>query len=400
MNLAIRDIRYHRGRFILTSIGLGLLLGVVISMGGIYRGLIADALAILHANRADIWVVQQGTNGPFAESSRIPEEIRYRIAAVPGVAAVSPVAFQTIQIERNNKPFRFFLIGHDPDSFGGPPSIIAGRNIRQKHYEMVAARSMKIALGEKIRLGQNEYSVVGISENIVSSGGDPAAYVTLADAQEIQFKKSNHAIRNERAKIRAGVAGNKALSPQQAELLKQSIIATTESTHTVNAVMVRLATGADLQETQELIQRWNQLRAISDKEQTAILAKGMIEKARMQLGLFRVILLVISAVIISLIIYTSTLDKIRVIATLKLIGSQNRVIVGMILQQSLLMGVLAYAIGYILILLTYEKFPRRIVLEAFDLQSLFVIVMAICTLSSFVGIRKALKVEPAEALGG
>lgn len=400
MNLAIRDIRYHRGRFILTSIGLGLLLGVVISMGGIYRGLIADALAILNANKADIWVVQQGTNGPFAESSRIPEETRYRIAAVPGVAEVTALAFQTIQIERSGKPFRFFLIGYDLDSFGGPPSIIAGRNINQKHYEMVVARSMKLDLGEKIRLGQNEYTVVGISENIVSSGGDPVAYVTLADAQEIQFKKSNHAIRNERAKISARVAGNKALSPQQASLLKESIIATTESTHTVNTVMVKLAAGTDLKETQERISRWNYLNAISDAEQTAILAKGMIEKARMQLGLFRVILLIISGVIISLIIYTSTLDKIRVIATLKLIGAQNRVIIGMILQQSMLMGLLAYAIGYALILMTYEKFPRRIVLEVFDLQVLFLIVMAICMISSFVGIRKALKVEPAEALGG
>ena len=400
MNLAIRDIRYHRGRFILTSIGLGLLLGVVISMGGIYRGLIADALAILNADKADIWVVQQDTNGPFAESSRIPEESRYRIAAVPGVAAVSPLAFQTIQIERRGKPFRFFLIGYGLGSFGGPPNIIAGRGIEQKHYEMVVAKSMKVDLGEKLRLGHNEYTIVGISENIVSSGGDPAAYVTLADAQEIQFKKSNPAIRNERAKIGAGVAGNKSITPQQAELLKQNIIATTESIHTVNTVMVRLAPGADLKETQERIQRWNHLRAISDAEQTAILAKGMIEKARMQLGLFRVILLVISAVIISLIIYTSTLDKIRVIATLKLIGSQNRVIIGMILQQSLLMGVIAYAIGYGLILLTYEKFPRRIVLEVFDLQMLFAIVMVICMFSSFVGIRKALKVEPAEALGG
>jgi putative ABC transport system permease protein len=400
MNLAIRDIRYHRGRFILTSIGLGLLLGVVISMGGIYRGLIADALAILNTNRADIWVVQQDTNGPFAESSRIPEADRYRIAAVPGVEAVSPLAFQTIQIERHGKPFRFFLIGYGLNNFGGPPGIIAGRNIGRKHYEMVAAKSMKVDLGEKLRLGQNEYTVVGIAENIVSSSGDPAAYVTLADAQEIQFKKSNHAIRNERAKIGAGVAGNKALSPQQAELIEQNIIAAMESTHTVNTVMVRLAPGADLKETQERIQRWNRLRAISDAEQTAILAKGMIEKARMQLGLFRVILLIISGVIISLIIYTSTLDKVRVIATLKLIGAQNRVIIGMILQQSLLMGILAYAIGYFVILLTYEKFPRRIVLEAFDLQMLFVIVMAICMISSFVGIRKALKVEPAEALGG
>jgi len=400
MNLALRDIRYHRGRFILTSIGLGLLLGVVISMGGIYRGLIADALAILNANRADIWVVQQDTNGPFAESSRIPEDIKYRIAAVPGVASVSPLALQTIQIERNGKPFRFFLIGYALNSFGGPPSIIAGRNISQKHYEMVVAKSMKIGMGEKIRLGQNEYTVVGIAENIVSSSGDPAAYVSLADAQDIQFKKSNHAIRNERARIGVGAAAISTFSQQQADFLADNIIAATESIHTVNTVMVRLEAGADLKAVQERIERWNYLRAISDAEQTTILSKGMIEKARMQLGLFKAILLVISGVIISLIIYTSTLDKIRTIATLKLIGSQNRVIVGMILQQSLLMGILAYGIGYGVILLTYEKFPRRIVLEAFDLQSLFVIVMVICTISSFVGIRKALKVEPAEALGG
>lgn len=126
MNLAIRDIRYHRGRFILTSIGLGLLLGVVISMGGIYRGLFADALAVLDSTKADIWVVQQNTNGPFAESSRIPEDIRYRIKSVPGVADASPLSFQTIQIDRMGKPFRFFLIGYDLNGFGGPPVIISG----------------------------------------------------------------------------------------------------------------------------------------------------------------------------------------------------------------------------------------------------------------------------------
>ena len=400
MNLAIRDIRYHRGRFILTSIGLGLLLGVVISMGGIYRGLIADALAILHANKADIWVVQQNTNGPFAESSRIPEDIKYRIRAVPGVAEASPLSFQTIQIERHGKPFRFFLIGYELSGFGGPPEIVAGRGIRQKHYEMVAARAMGMQIGEKIHLSLHDYTIVGLTGKIVSSSGDPVAYVSLADAQDIQFKKDNDAIRNDRERIGANLANIQTLSPVQGKYLQQNISAITESTHTVNTVVARLAPGANLQEVQERISRWNHFKPISDPEQTAILAKGMIEKARMQLGLFRVILLVISAVIISLIIYTSTLDKIKVIATLKLIGSQNRVIIGMILQQSLLMGYIAYFIGYGLILLTYEKFPRRIVLETFDMQMLFVIVMAICIISSFVGIRKALKVEPGEALGG
>ncbi len=399
MNLAIRDIRYHRGRFILTSIGLGLLIGVVISMGGIYRGLIADALSVLNSTKADLWVVQQDTNGPFAESSRIPEDIRYRIAAVPGVAEASPLSFQTIQIERQGKPFRFFLIGFDPGGFGGPPVIVAGRGIRQKHYEMVVAKGMRMELGETVHLGLHDYTVVGITGKVVSSGGDPAAWVTLADAQEIQFKKDNNALRNDRERIGRDVAGIRTLPPVQALLLRRNISSITESTHIVNTVVAKLAPGASLAEVQERIGRWNHFRPISTEEQTRILSKGMIEKARMQLGLFRVILLVISAVIISLIIYTSTMDKVRVIATLKLIGAQNRVIVGMILQQSLLMGVIAYGLGYVMILATYDKFPRRIELEPFDLKALFVIVAAICIAASLVGIRKALRVEPAEALG-
>ena len=104
---------------------LGLLLGVVMTMGGIYRGLFADALAVLNATGADVWVVQQDTNGPFAENSRIPEDLKYRIRAVPGVAEASPLSFQTIQIERKGKPFRFFLIGYELNGFGGPPGIIA-----------------------------------------------------------------------------------------------------------------------------------------------------------------------------------------------------------------------------------------------------------------------------------
>jgi putative ABC transport system permease protein len=400
MNLAIRDIRYHRGRFILTTIGLGLLLGVVMSMGGIYRGLFADAMAIINSTKADIWVVQQDTNGPFAESSRIPEDIKYRIKAVPGVAEASPLSFQTIQIDRGGKPLRFFLIGYDVNGMGGPPQLLAGRPIRQKHYEMVVAKGMNMKLGETIHLGLHDYTVVGITGKTVSSGGDPAAYVTLADAQDIQFKKDNNAIRNDRQRIGANLSALHSITPAQAAYVKQNISAITESTHTVNTVVARLAPGANLYEVQERIRRWNHLKPLSVAEQTTILTKGMIEKARMQLGLFRAILLVISAVIISLIIYTSTLDKIKVIATLKLIGSQNRVIVGMILQQSLLMGIIAYGIGYLLILLTYEKFPRRIVLEPFDLRMLFVIVVAICVIASMVGIRKALKVEPAEALGG
>ena len=53
-----------------------------------------------------------------------------------------------------------------------------------------------------------------------------------------------------------------------------------------------------------------------------------------QLGMFMVILAIVSTAIIGLIIYTMTLGKIKEIAVLKLIGAKNKVIAGMILQEA------------------------------------------------------------------
>ena len=345
-------------------------------------------------------MVQQDTSGPFAATSRIPEEIKYRIRAVPGVAQASALSFQNIQSERNGKPFRFFLVGYELGGMGGPPVIVAGRPIGQKHYEIVVDRAMKLPLGEQLRLAGDDYTVVGHTAKMVSSSGDPVAYVTLADAQKIQFKDDNNAIRNSRQKLSGQLARLPYLSPSQASQLTPQIAGIVGSTHIANTVVAKLAPGADLAQVQERINRWNHFRPLTGKDQERILTEGMIKKAKMQLGLFRAILLIISAVIISLIIYTMTLDKLRVIATLKLIGTRNRVIVGLILQQSLLMGLIAYAIGFTLIGLTHDKFPRRVDLVAIDLQLLFGIVILICIGASLVGIRKAMRVEPAEALGG
>jgi len=72
---------------------------------------------------------------------------------------------------------------------------------------------------------------------------------------------------------------------------------------------------------------------------------GKADRARRQLGLFRVILVVVSTIIMALIIYTLTLDKTHDIAMLKLMGARHRVIAGLILQQALLLGALGYGIA-------------------------------------------------------
>ncbi len=63
----------------------------------IYNGLDADALAVVKAPAADVWVVEAGTQGPFAEASKHPGHTRDAVARMPGVAEAGAIAYQAIE---------------------------------------------------------------------------------------------------------------------------------------------------------------------------------------------------------------------------------------------------------------------------------------------------------------
>jgi len=377
VNLAFRDIRHNLGRFLLTCFGLSLLLGVVLSMIGIYRGLVDDALALARTPAADIWVVEHGTRGPFAESSRIPGDTREAIARLYGVTAAGSVTFQSIEAEHARGKLRLYVVGYEPGRPGGPGRLIAGRHISRSHFEMVADRRSGLRLGERVELGRDTFTVTGLTDGQVASGGDPVAYVTLHDSQTLQFELAPPAARRE---ISRGTFA--------------------ASSDTVNAVLARTAPGVEPEEVAQAARRWKHLSAMTQAGQEDILVRSVVARARKQIGLFTAILLVVSAVIIALIIYTMTLDKLREIATLKLIGAPDRTIIGLIVQQALAMGVIGFGTGALLISQVKDYFPRRVILQPQDGVVLAMIVLVVCVLASALGVRLALKVDPATALGG
>ena len=91
ISLAGRDIMHSLGKFVFTGMGLGLLIGVTLSMAGIYRGLVDDGKALLDNSGADLWVVQQDTLGPYAESSSIYDTAWRGIRSMSGVARAANV---------------------------------------------------------------------------------------------------------------------------------------------------------------------------------------------------------------------------------------------------------------------------------------------------------------------
>jgi len=402
MNLASRDIRHNFGRFVLTTIGVGLLLMLVMGMGGIYRGLVQDATLLVDRIDADIWVVQKDTRGPFAEISRIPANMEDRVRAVPGVLTSRGFVSTTIQRERDGQPLRITVQGLSwPEDRGQWLPIIAGRALGQAHYEMIADAALKLPLGEKVKLGKDTYTVVGQTRAMVAPNGDAMAFFTHRDAQAIQFDLPGEAIRLERS-ARYDRAARIDLGRSQPQVIERSLGPSSAipalGPPVISAVLVKVRPAVDPNQVQSVIARWPDVSVYTSDGQRQLLVSGMVDKSRRQLGMFRMLLIIVSGIIMALILYTLTLDKLHDIAMLKLMGARNGVILGLILQQALLLGCLGYVVAYMVGQWVFPWFPRRVVLTPEDLWLLGGVVVGISILASLIGVIKALRVEPNEVL--
>jgi putative ABC transport system permease protein len=399
INLASRDVLHGWGKFLFTGIGLGLLIGATLTMAGVFRGMVDDGQVLIDNSGADLWVVQQGTLGPYAEPSSIRDDAWRGIAGIQGVAETGNAAYLTIQMAHAGKDTRVMIVGIEvdrPNRPGAPPYLTAGRPILQGHYEAIADERTGLKVGERVKIRRHDYTVVGLTRRMVSSSGDPMIFVPLKDAQEIQFLKDNDALVNERARTAANPAFNR---PGVPGLLEAAQASATQA-KSVNTVLVRLAPGADPTTVANEIQRWKRLTAYTKAQMEDILIAKLIATSAKQIGMFLVILAIVTAAIVAFIIYTMTLAKVREIAVLKLIGAKNRIIAGMILQQALALGVIGFLVGRIAAGLWGPAFPKYVLLLPQDAIGGFAIVLVICALASSVAIRAALAIDPAEAIGG
>jgi putative ABC transport system permease protein len=398
MDLAVYDLKLHRGRFIATVLGVGLLFTIVLAMNGLYRGNINEGLALIKATNPDLWVVERYRGGPFNEQSTLPEFYHYSVKAMAGVEKASPFIYYTVERPIGSKSQQFSIIGFDIfGGLGGPQKIYAGRNIEQAHYEMVAHPKLGARVGDRIPLGIHLYTVVGLTREAVSSNGDPLVYLSLPDAQEVLFQRDNEQMRNQRERLLRTLSGQSYLSPSQSEKLLPQL---QSDTHIINAILVRLKPGVNRAEVARDIEKWLYLSAFSTEEELALMLKGRLASMVKQLLLFRTLLLIISVIIVSLVIYTFTMEKIRSIAVMKLIGAPNWVIIRMVMEQSLLLTIGAFLFGLALIHNTYQLFPRTLLLVPGDDLVTFIVAFAGGIIASILGLWHALKTQPAMALGG
>ena len=403
MNLAIRDIRPHLPRFIGTAIGLGLLLTVVVAMQGIYAGMVDDATILTRAMGADLWIVQRDTRGPFAEASRLDPSIEARAAAVPGVRRARPYTYQLIQRHHQGEVMRIALVGLGwPDDAGGSLAIVRGRTLRQAHGEIIADASLGLELGDSIVLAREPYRVVGLTKNALTSGGDSVAFLTVADAQLVATDQPAEAIALERVRVverlrRTDLGRGQ---PGLEDLVSDPRWrAPALASPPLAAVLVEV----DPHRRDEVVgvmRHWGDVAVYTQAEEEELLLGGVVQRARMQIGVFTVILTLTAAVIVMMVIYNLSLEKTHDLAVLKLMGAPRLRLLGLVLQETWFLGALGYAVSYALGSIAYPMFPRRVLLTEAILIGAPVATAVVVTLASALGVSHVLRVDPAAALEG
>lgn len=398
MDLAVKDIRRHLGKFVATIAGVAMLLAIVLVMNGIYRGNIADGVWLIENTATDLWVVERGRGGPFNESSRLSQDAWQSVAATPGVRQASPLVLYTAQRAFGGRgEQQFTVIGYDVfGGLGGPGRLADGRTITAAHYEMVVDRKLGLLLGARVALSGDVYTVVGLTAGAVDGSGNPLVYLALPDAQKVQYEQDDRAV----TAARAATLQRLARAGYGAEQAQRLLPLVGSAPPQVNTVLVRLQPGADGAAVAQHIRDWLYFNVYTTGQERTLMLEGRLARISGVLGLFRALLVLVSIVIIALIVYVLTIEKIRSIATLKLIGAPNHVIVRLIMEQSLALTLASFGLAWVLRELIAPGFPRTLAFAAEETAITFAVMLAGGVLASGMAVWHALRTPPQLALGG
>jgi putative ABC transport system permease protein len=402
MNLALHDVRRHSGRFLGTAAGLGLLFAVVLAMAGIYAGLVEDAVGLARATGADLWVVQRGSNGPFAGTSRLDPSLEARVAAVPGVARARAFTHATIQGNVGGRTVRFGLVGLAwPSDRGEGLPIVTGRPLGAARGEIVADRSLGLVVGQVISLAGEEHRVVGVTRGVVTSGGDPVLFMSVADSRLVADEMPPETVTLERRRtieeLRATDLGRSqpALEDLATDPRWRGPGLPSPS---VAAILVDVDAPHRLQDVRRTIAAWPDVDVHTAAEQEALLLDGVVKKARVQLGLFSIILTITSTILVTMVVYNLTREKTHDIAVLALLGAPVRRVALLVLQEAWILGALGYLVARAAGSVAFPLFARRIVLTPAIEQAAPALVLVVVTLASLLAVAHALRVDPARVL--
>jgi len=343
--VSLRDLQFRSRRFVIAVLVTSLVFGIALAIDGMRRSVKEESPSIVALFGADQWLVAKGATGPFTTTNVVDSSRQSEVRDAGGVKRADAVVLSRTVIA--GPPAKDAnLIGHVPGGAGSPP-ISEGRPVR-KAGEAVVSPGVSASVGEKLIVGGTPFRVVGKTKEGRYYFGIPTVFISLKDAQQIVFKGQPLAMAIAVDGSTRAPEGMKALTNEQ---------------------------------------------VVSDLDRPV---KGGVQS----IVVMAVLMWVIAAGIIGLIVYLSAIERIRDFAVFKATGAPNRLIVGGLMLQAVLVAVTAgiLAIGVSKLVGLGLPFPSK--LGAGGVIQLIIISVLVGVLASIAGVRRALSTDPAVAFGG
>jgi putative ABC transport system permease protein len=347
-----RDLVFRRRRFLLASTVTAIAFAVSLLLSGVIVAVQQQNRNVVSRFQADAWWVPPGAGGPFTDGPVVAESRVDEVAALPGVSRAQGVLLlrtTLTEVAATGGPGEVVDVNMVGVPIGGigTPKVDKGRVVKG-FREVVVDDALGHDVGDTVLLGGKQFRVVGVANGISYLFGVPAMFLSLSDAQDV------------------GAHGEPALS-----------------------AIVTQGVPRPGKEPVGLV-RYTDRDVLADLNR--VVGQGFSAVQTM-----RVIMLVAALGIVALIIYLSSLERMRDIAVLKATGASSRFVAGGLVVQALFVTLAATAAAIALAPFLKPLFPLRLELTARVHAELVLFAVLVGLVASVAGIRRLLSVEPATA---
>lgn len=401
MILALKEILARPVQHFLLAMVLTLLIAASLGMIALYRGIVVDATAVINLTKPDLWVVERGTIGPFAEHSVLDPSLADGLSGVPGVARTRRYFHVIRELQFDGRRERTSIIGIDTRSDDGSWLPIAQGRGPRDYGDIAVDRSIGLSLGRTLSIGNDEYRVVGILQNFVDNEGDPILVANLFNARRLG-KPVVPAVSRQRARLterdleETPYGRQLADTSEQSEAVRNVILSRPKIP--ISAIMVDIAPGANPLEVARSIEHRQDVSVLTQAEELDSIVNHRMYKLRVQIMIFCIFILSITGVISGMIVYARVVENKAIIALLQYMGARSSSIAAYVISTALILVSAAYVGGTVVATALFQTFPRQTVLLPTDRLTVGIAVLGICLLSSLFAVRVALRTSPREVL--
>ncbi|MBM3235814.1 ABC transporter permease [Candidatus Poribacteria bacterium] len=442
----LKDMAYRKARVVLTTMGIFVLVALVLLLGGIMNGLRWQARRYFEFTGADIWIAKQRSGGVAVGFSLLNPEYVIPSVRDPGIdpnVPISPLIFAQARPVVHGKETKAVVVGYQIGQLGGAKQeqLSEGRLFKPSEGEYSPEQELppsevvisdigafkELNIGETTEVGGKTFRVVGKVTNLFFVFDTPFLFMDIRSAQDAVLLNSiyvNTFLAKVNTQTRHYVVspGNEAkLTLEQFVSLKerelsQSLIQGLINTGRVKLNGERAKAKARLRENDkveivrntpdEVAARLDEfgkqlgLEVRSNQQTIATILENYVNEPMKAVRFFQVMLWLVAGIVVGLITYATTLEKVQEIGVLKAIGASSSYVMSMTLKQIALMSIIGLVLGIGLISLAVQVFPIFVLISVPETIALSIMGLVVCCLGGCLAAWKAVSVDPMIAFRG